>query len=264
MAKIIFTDNPHNNEFITKDGKRWVHKSVQDKSVQETEYFIQRLLIQTGHVPYCESYTPDGFLEEFIEGDMYNSIPNPSEHQIRQIAQSLSQIHRFFLSDNTYNHFDNFIYKDKKYDPILVFDLIVGDSQEWVKSILNIDKAMFNLVELRTELEQVAYSLSIVHGDLSGNNIIFTKKDEVKFIDWTDCRIDVGISDVVQFFHLTNLVAELEDIFIQEYNSPLCFEEMIRTQKFFFNLYDLIYTKKTKGIIDSNSLNKITAFIDTL
>lgn len=264
MAKQIFSDNPHNNKIINKNGNKLLFKSVEDKSVQSAEYLVQKFLYNSKHIPFCMDYSEAGFLEEFLKGRTFNELPSFSEAEIISIARGLAQVHSIEPTKFDIKIFDNLIYDNLKYNPLKVYELIVGESKKWLKCHIDLSKIEKALDLLVSDLSKIDYKLSIVHGDMSGNNIFFTESGEIKFIDWTDCRIDIGISDVVQFFFLTDLEEKYQDIFIREYNSPLGFGRMLEVQSIFFELYSLVYEYRITQEVDQHFLERINSRIERL
>lgn len=260
----IFKDHPHNNQVLTKHGKKWVYKSTEDKSVQLKEFNIQKFLQTTGLVPKCREYSNQGFLEEFIDGNSINNHDIEKDYIIK-LARACKTIHGIDVTNQINNFLRSSIHLNNTYDPIAVYHLIIGNNRKLLLAN-NIDTDLLErkLNKLKGRLASLDYRFSIIHGDLSGNNVIVTPTKEIRIIDWTDCRADLGICDVAQFFHLTQLDKELQETFLEEYNSNLGFGLMMQIQKIFFELYDVLHDYHQELELDPKLVKKLNLSLGKL
>jgi len=259
----IYVDYPHRNTTIIKQGEKWVFKEVNNKKIQEIEYEVQKMLYPTQNVPLCKDYCNDGYWEEFIFGDQINQLSLTSKN-IKSIARALREIHSYPIYTSVRNLLTTPLVKKGKYLPLKVYSLITQDYQNFVSKYVDTQKIETYAERLDFKLKEIPYDLSIIHGDLSGNNVIIDRENRVKIIDWTDCRIDIGACDVVQFFYHTNIDLKLRNDFLVEYNSPLCFELMFKIQLIFLQLYDFINEYRKTTIVNYTLVEKINNSLDLL
>lgn len=259
----IYKDHPHRVKIIQTDKQSYVVKSTKNKAVHRQEYELQDYLTRRFEsVPKVWDYTDSAFKESFFTGTTYNQAKrNERISIIPKIAKAIKDIHDLETSDEVLR-----IFKRKptdfnnRYKPFDVLKLLIGKYEPIINEHFNFESITGVITESLEDLRKLDYSLAIIHGDLSGNNIIL-HTGEIKFIDWTDARIDIPICDVVQFFHLTNSTNEEEDLFLDHYDSLLAKPSIIKQQRLFFLLYDFIDNYKKTGEIDKQIKSRIKNLI---
>lgn len=249
-ARDIYFDNPHLNKIVTYQGKKWYHKTVDDKVIQYREFAIQKLLNKLGYVPNCINYSESGFLEEIIQGETFAEFDMVSDNMLITLSGTLQSVHKFFEENNNFHLFKRFDVSVDGYDPEHVLRLVVGDIGLNKVSNLGVDYDFIDsmTLELTNIIKKIQFKNSIIHGDVSLNNVIYTPAGSVVLIDWTDCRVDVGVSDFSQGIHLMKLSKKQRDVFLSTYDHVLNFPLFVEFQLLMHALYDLIAKiKKNKS-----------------
>ena len=250
IVKDIYVDNPHINKIVTYRGKKWYHKYVNDKDIQYREFAIQKLLNKSEYVPNCINYKKSGFLEEKVQGKTFAEFDMVTDQMLIALSEALRSIHNYFENNINFALFSESNINETKYDPGQVLNLVMGDIKSQSISDLGVEYDIVNNVahELTNKIKELPCINTIIHGDVSLNNIIYTPAGNVVLIDWTDCRIDVGVSDFSQGIHLMKLNKKQRDIFLSTYDYVLNFPLFVEFQLLMYALYDLIAKiKKNKS-----------------
>jgi len=239
----IYLNYHHSNDIVTYQNKKWYHKSVKNKKIQRREFVIQHFLYKTGHLPKCIKYTENGFFEEFIIGKTFSKFNSIDNSMLGKLANALQCIHQFSVHRNYKKFFSkntNSIYRAQK-----VYELVKG---AFDVGILRIDIAVIQSIidVVNSKIKNLKYKLTVIHGDINPNNIFITPSRGLVIIDWTDCRVDVGICDVSQAIHSLRLNEEQKKYFLNNYNDSLNFPELIQFQQIMHCLYDVIAKIITK------------------
>jgi predicted Ser/Thr protein kinase len=258
----IYKDHPHKIDFIEIADHKVIKKSTHDASIHRKEFELQKVLNKkVSSVPLVWGYHKEYFYEEYIDGKTFNQLESNEKTAILPlIVKAINRIHDIEVDENIKTIFNSNT-KKFTYDPNFILGLIVDNNIEFVKKnvpwarILNLVRESCNI------FANLDYYPSVIHGDFSGNNIILSG-NKIHIIDWTDSRIDIGLCDIIQFCHLTNLSTTQESLLIENYKNPINMPEVVKLLKIFFSLYDLIDSYKKEKIIDNKLINKIEGLIN--
>lgn len=256
----IYKDHPHKIIFVRNRASRFVKKSVEDKVVQRKEFNIQKILYKTTYVPKCFQYNNAFFLEQFIEGTPLSEVNNINDRHIIELANILKKIHNPINIDDCLNIFQKEELK-KEYDPEKVLTLVLPKDKQKIISQSDYELIKYAGSSLKEEIKNIDYKMSIVHGDLNSQNIIISKEG-LKIIDWTDSRVDVGMVDIVQFIHLSEINEEQKKLLLKEYkhglNIPFFVDFLLLMHAAYdynVNYLNKKLTKKNSELLDSAIAN---------
>ncbi|MDO8570313.1 MAG: phosphotransferase [Candidatus Daviesbacteria bacterium] len=238
----IYTDYPHINKIINFNGEEWYHKAVKSKNIQYKEFIIQNKLSKTGHVPKCINYKDTGFLEQMIQGKTFSELISITPVMLISLSKTLLKLHNYLNCNNYEDAIEKTIRIEKRYKPINVLELVVAGMRKSDLLKLGID---YNLIffisnKLENKIRNINHKMTLIHGDVSPQNVIVTPKKKIVIVDWTDCRIDVGLSDLSQAIHLMHLNDEQQSMLLKYYPHPLNFPLFIEFQILLHCLYDTI------------------------
>jgi hypothetical protein len=244
----FYDDHPHKISTRIIDGKKWMEKTVDEQRVMYKEFYVQEQLSKKGLSPLCKNLCKSSFLEEFINGntlDKYEKIP---DEILTLLAKKLMLVHEESKKLTDHEHFSDSVFLPKRtYDPKPVLSGVLKNVDQ--DQIPGIDKELLELATTAVEqlVRNTKHSLTIIHGDLSPSNVIEKKDNDLMLIDWTDCRLDVGINDITQAIHLFDLSEDqakiLTDAYQHELNEPI----FVSYQLFLCSLYDIIKAMKTQN-----------------
>ena len=252
IEKDIYVDNPHINKIVTLHGKKWYHKSVDDKDIQYREFAVQKLLNKSGYVPNCINYNKSGFLEEKVRGRTFAEFEMITDKMLIALSGALQATHIFFEKNNHFDLFNESIINENRYDPGKVLNMVMGGVRSQSINDLGVDYDIINnaALELTSKIKNLPCRNTIIHGDVSLNNIILTPSESLYMIDWTDCRIDVGISDFSQAIHLMKLSQKQRNVLLGAYKNTFNFPLFVEFQLLMHGLYDLIAKLKKSEHFD--------------
>lgn len=238
----IYLDHPHVNNIVTRQGKKWYHKVVEAKDVQAREFAVQSLLYPTRRVPLCLEYDKTGFLEEIIYGQALAELENINDVILVSLAETLQSLHAFPKQSDVFIIFSAVEINDYRYSPDQVLNLVLANHSDAELEILALDYDLLGRIAraVTEKIEVLNHQPTIIHGDVSANNVFITPDSQIKLIDWTDCRIDVGISDLSQAIHLIKLDDRQQNIFLAAYKHDFNFPLFIQFQLLMHCLYDLM------------------------
>lgn len=254
-------DYPHQTQYLTKSGSKLVKKSVQDKKIQLIEYLTQNELLKTGVVPLANNYSEEFFLEEFIEGKQVKDL-ELTDNVIKMIAEALKKIHSITPSVELRNLLSRDLNNDGRYHPLDVFETMIREAgDDIINKVFDIGRIRNYLRNIEDKLNSKKYRLSIIHGDLSVNNIILSNQ-RIKIIDWTDVRYDIATADISQLFYLLSLDNRQQNLFLSNYSPEYIFDDLLTAHKLLLLIYDLINISNTQKYIDINLQSEITRTIN--
>lgn len=232
----LFEDFPHTIKILNKEDN-FIFKSVSNKKIQKREYSIQKFLESTNLVPKVQGYSHRGFFEKVAPGKQLNKLNKLSDLQIINIARGLKEIHSLKLTPFIKTILKRELNKNGIYEPLTVYKLLIKGNARMLKDFFCEKELVSFINNLSLDLGKTKFTL--VHGDLSVNNI-FVNKNQVTFIDWTDCRYDLPSCDISQFFYLCKIQKKQGRLFLKEYDSDWVTDDLLKLHKLFLLLYDFI------------------------
>ncbi len=219
---------------------------MKDKIVQEREYKVQEGLYASGHVPRVTKYSDEGFYEEVLFGRTFLACDFITDEMVSALAKTLQTVHCSIDLADQDMFYDKLKFKNWSYDPVSVLELVTQNNKESVKGVLDYDAVKKIATTLKEVLRGFSYQPTIIHGDVSLGNVIVTSENSIYLIDWTDCRIDTGMSDVVQAIHLMKLDDEHKELFLKTYTHSLNFPFFVDYLLLLHELFDHCKSKRKK------------------
>jgi len=236
---MMFKDYPHKNEVILFNKKNYLQKTLASQIVLQKEYLVMKFLEPTEIAPRAISYNGSILIEEYLNDWC------PIEHReltakiIEKIAETLKKLHSLELSEGIIKICKDKYTMDLKYHPFQIFKTI----EKVLKSknvYCNYEKLGEYFITVNERLSRSNYTLSLIHGDLSPNNIML-KGNEIKIVDWSDCRLDIFTADISQLFYLFKFSEGQERLFKDFYGYGLgdLDNSLLLTHKILLVFYDL-------------------------
>mgnify|MGYP003949810875 CR=1 FL=1 len=212
--------------------------------IQEREYKVQEGLYASGHVPRVIKYSDEGFYEEVLFGRTFLACDSITSEMIFTLAETIQTLHcSIDLADQDL-FCDKFKFKNWSYDPVVILELITQKNKESFKDIVDYSMVKKIAITLKDVLRNFSYQPTIIHGDVSLGNVMVTPENKIYLIDWTDCRVDTGMSDIAQAIHLMRFGDEHKEVFLKTYIHSLNFPFFVDYLLLLHKLYDYINGKR--------------------
>ncbi len=243
----FYTDHPHHIRRICDPEKDWIEKSVSDELVLERELFIQRALAETGCVPQCGAMMGKSFTEEFIEGHLLATIEDVDTwlESLALTLQSLHQASECLVNEVLFSH--SIFLPEYQYNPRRVMEGLLRHVRNPKTLGLNEDLLHASLVGVEHIVQSTPHALTIIHGDVSPTNVILRPSGHLVIIDWTDARMDVGLTDLTQASHLFGMTYDVANRFFAYYNHPLNQPLFTSFQRYLCGIYDSVNASYQKA-----------------
>lgn len=245
----FFKDYPHNITTKMIDGKKYIQRSLNDNDVLKKEITAQRYLERQGFVPRIYNIDEDFYTEEFISGTSIGQTPL-DEKILKSLSKLLTRLHKTEVSDELFLLLQDEFTKDRRYKPWSIMRSITNNLPQ-KESGLILQKVKTFFLDTEHQLNEAPYFFSIVHGDLSGNNII-QRDDDLIIIDWSDVRVDIPSADVSQLFYLLKFTEDQRRDFLKYYEIPFVTDNLLRVHDILLRVYDFIqfYPQQEKLLPD--------------
>lgn len=256
----MFVDYPHKNKLLTLNNKKVIKKTLADNKILEKEFKVLKFLAQLELSPKAINYNGKSYYEEYIDGERLGN--NLKDETIVSLARTITKYHSLNLPLPIKDLVDDNLVVCGRYKPSTVF-------KEIAENILaNKDKKLYQklfdfMLDMDSYYSKVPYKLGLVHGDLSGNNIIINQRG-IHIIDWSDCRYDILSCDISQLFYLNTFSEEQEKKFLLNYKVGFIDKKILSSHKILLLLFDVadIY-RKTKNW-DVNRIKTIERTVNNL
>lgn len=145
---------------------------------------------------------------------------------IARLAIILKRLHTLKLTPIIKEKLADSYTQDIKYHPKKIFESI------WSNMSYIYRRKYKKYLRLANELERLFQNiddkLSLIHGDLRPGNIVFNQNNDIKIIDWDDCRLDLPLVDVFVFFSNYKLSVKQKTIFWRSYQKPKWYNREIK------------------------------------
>lgn len=244
--KNFYLDFPHKISEIMFRGKKYILKNTTSVQIDNKEFKVQKMLVNTGYVPKCRKNYNGDFIEEFIEGKQLGR-KKLTDDLIKNIAVALKTIHSVPISKSI----EKLLIENNTYSPKEIWGSLISNRTKIISSLPEVDRIKSFVDLMDRKISNYNYIFSIIHGDLSSANILVMKKNKIKIIDWTDARIDLPSLDIIQFFYLNKLNKKQQDLFFNYYKPDWLDQDLIRLHLLYLLVYDFICFS------NNNSENKI-------
>lgn len=199
--------------------------------ILKMEYNVLKYLNMTEmkrYIPHVYYEIPEfeGFIMEFLENSKYDF--KWADHQIDELAIALRILHKINISTipeikKVSPSIGDFLYTKFKnsFDEILKIDYNHENLLSFNKSTLYFVRSKYEMyVKLLEDFKQDVWdfeSFSLIHGDLSGDNIMWKEDGMLTLIDWGESLIGIGLMDIAYLFTYSGWNKEKINRFLDVY-----------------------------------------------
>lgn len=219
---------------VSRNGRRFAVKSTnadrKDDRILHNEYELLIQLSKTAirpYIPQVYSWLPEieSYVMELLEYP--NSLSDSS--YVKGLANVLTTIHTFdfsqlvkwgFSSQNPEENLHEIICKPlKTLDRLFGIRAMLDDSIAEHVSTLYDKRSHYQPMVKQAKLLSKCLKPSLIHGDLSGDNLMIRNDGTPVLVDWTNTRIGFSILDIANLLICSEWEQHNIDLFFTYYKS---------------------------------------------